>query len=86
MWKFGTTAFTDSIQPWVIYDMNNIVQDSMDHFFAKENATGRIKTRPNENCINELLDMHHINDNWWIESRKFNGINTKGVFERSLTT
>lgn len=59
----------DSIQPFKIYDMNNLVQDAADAFYKPLLKNLQLSDQ-NDYAFHLLVNPDAINNDWWIESRK----------------
>lgn len=82
LWKFGTTLTRDAIQPFKVFDMDNLVQESMQRFYEIENKKGA-SHKLDPYYFDNLIDGSTIDQNWWIESRKLADKTLTAAFERS---
>jgi hypothetical protein len=68
------------MEPFKIYDMDGIVEDSV-HKFLVTQAKERVRPYiDHELKFDSLLDPQRIDPSWWIESRRFASYPKSGAF------
>jgi hypothetical protein len=57
------------MSPFLLYDMNDLVQESTQQFFDEERKRG-IKYSSDPYFFPPLINRNNLDSEWWVESRK----------------